>query len=70
MSKHVFISFKKTGTELTVTASYDNGKITATATGDCPERLGPAWRVRSDELIKEAGAEIRKKIAQAEGVAA
>jgi len=65
MTKQIIATFKQIGTELTVTASYDNGKITASATGDCPSKLGPAWRVRSDELIREAGAEVQKKIAAA-----
>jgi hypothetical protein len=70
MSKDIFIDFKTVGTALTVTASYDNGKITATATGDCPEKRGSAWRKRLDELIDEAGGEVKKQIAAAEGRAA
>jgi len=65
VSKDIFIDFRTVGTVLTVTASYDTGKITASATGDCPPTLGPAWRKRLDELIDEAGGAVRKKIAAA-----
>ena len=65
MTEQIIATFEQAGNRLTVTASYDNGKITASATGDCPPTLGPAWRTRLDELIDEAGGAVKKQIAAA-----
>lgn len=61
--KPIIARFNQVGFVLTVTASCDNGKITATAVGDCPAALGPAWHKRLDDLVAEAGGKVRAQIA-------
>ncbi|MCC4298406.1 hypothetical protein [Aurantimonas coralicida] len=68
-NENIIVRFTQVGTQMTTTASYKDGKLTATATGYCPREGGPEWRERFDALVCEAGNKVRAKIAEAAEVA-